>query len=104
SFMRSGGRWNVRLVANGRDLSAGSDLSLGAFDAGVGASDLLGRPVLDGRLTADRLTAGGETFDQIRLTAKGAEGASDLELAATGAFQLGARARLVPGEQRRIEL
>ncbi len=105
TLLRSGDRQNVRLVAGGRDLSAGSDLSLGAFDADVSASDLLGRPVLDGRLTADRLTAGGETFDQIRLTANGAEGASDLKLAATArAFQLGARARLVPGEQTRIDL
>ena len=105
TLLRSGDRQNVRLVAGGRDLSAGSDLSLGAFDADVSASDLLGRPVLDGRLTADRLTAGGETFDQIRLTANGAEGASDLKLAATArAFQPGSRRPTCPGEQTRIDL
>jgi translocation and assembly module TamB len=105
TLIRAGGRQGVRLVAAGRGLSAGSGLSLGAFNADVGATDLYGRAVFDGRLTAERLMAGGETFDQVRLSANGTSAASDVELAATArAFQLETRARLVAGEKTRIDL
>jgi translocation and assembly module TamB len=91
-------------VARGERLRLGA-AALAGIEADLAASDLGGRPILDGRVAADRLVLGGETFDAVRLAAVGTPAASDVTLTAKArGFALDGRARLVPGERTRIEI
>lgn len=102
---REGARQDARLTAKGRSLRA-AGASLATIDADLRASDLYGRPAIDGRLGAERLTVGGETFERIRLSAVGAPEASDLTLSATarGGLALDGAARLLPGDRTRLNV
>ena len=104
-FAREGGdRQQARLSAVGRRIHA-LGMSLAGVDANISGSDLFGKPVLDGRVSADQLVLGGETVNEVRLEARGDPAASDLALTGTArGFALAARARLVNAERTRIDL
>jgi translocation and assembly module TamB len=71
----------------------------------VTLTGLYRRPVLDGVVSADRATIGGEEISQIRLSANGTPRASDVALTASArGFALDARARVIPADRIRIEL
>ncbi len=99
-----GGRQNARLRARAASVRAGG-IGLARLDADLAARDLLGLPLLDGHLDADRLVAAGESLDSIRLAATGSAEASDVTLKAKArGFDLDGAARLVPASPARIEL
>ncbi|MER2266882.1 translocation/assembly module TamB domain-containing protein [Methylobacterium oxalidis] len=104
SLSRTGGRQDAAIRATAASLRAGT-VGLARLDADLKGRDLLGRPVLDGRLEADRLVAGAETLDTLRLAAAGGPAASDLTLRAKArGFDLDGAARLVAAEHPRLEL
>jgi translocation and assembly module TamB len=101
---REDGRQDVRVQATGRAVR-GFDVALAGLNANLAATDVYGRPGIDGQLAAERLEAGGQTFSDIRLTAQGSPQASDLSLEARArGFALSGQARLVPGDQIRLEI
>ncbi|HEX2136942.1 MAG TPA: translocation/assembly module TamB domain-containing protein [Microvirga sp.] len=98
-------RQDIRFAATGRRLGAGRNVTLAAFDANLSAADIYRRPVIDGRLTAERLVAGGQTFEQVRLAATGTPAASDVVVTATArGFALDGAARVLPGDETRVEI
>ncbi len=104
TLARDGGRQDAALRATAASLKAGA-LGLARLDTDLKGRDLLGRPVLDGRLEADRLVAGAETLDTLRLAATGGPAASDLTLRAKArGFDLDGAARLVAAEHPRLDL
>ncbi len=104
SLARAGGRQDAALRATGASLRYDA-YGLTRLDADLAGHDLRGRPVLDGRLEADRLIAAGQSLDTVRLAAVGTPSASDVTLSAKArGFALDSAARLVPGERIRIEL
>ena len=98
------GRQDATLRAKGSALRA-AGVGLNRLEADLRAWDLRNTPRLDGKLEADRLIAGGQSLDTIRLTATGTATASDLVVAAKArGFDLDGAARLVPGARPRLEL
>ncbi|WP_292499491.1 translocation/assembly module TamB domain-containing protein [Methylobacterium sp.] len=104
TLSRDGGRQDAAIRAKGGSLRVG-EIGLSRLDADLTGRDLTGRPVIDGRVNADRLVAAGQSLDTIRLAATGGPNASDITLSAKArGFDLDGSARLVPGERTRIEL
>ncbi|MDN3591312.1 translocation/assembly module TamB domain-containing protein [Methylobacterium adhaesivum] len=104
TLSRAGGRQDAAIRAKGASLRAGA-IGLARLDADLTGRDLLARPVVDGRVNADRLTVSGETLDTVRLVAVGTPSASDITLTAKArGFDLDGAARLVPADRTRIEL
>ena len=98
------GRQDVSVQAEGRRLSAGQ-ATLDALKAMLRAQDIYGGIVINGDATADRLVAGGESFERIALMARGGADATDLSFAAQArGFALTSSGRLVPGAPARFEL
>ncbi|GBU17747.1 MULTISPECIES: translocation/assembly module TamB domain-containing protein [Methylobacterium] len=99
---RAGGRQDAAVRATGSGLQ-GAGIGLGRLDADLRLRDLRGLPLLDGRLDADRLVAGGESLDTIRLAAIGGAEASDVTLRAKArGFDLDGAARLSAGKPARV--
>ncbi|GJD75711.1 translocation/assembly module TamB domain-containing protein [Methylobacterium goesingense] len=104
TLSRDGGRQDAAIRAKGGSLRVG-EIGLSRLDADLTGRDLTGRPVIDGRVNADRLVAAGQSLDTIRLAATGAPNASDITLSAKArGFDLDGAARLVPGERTRIDI
>ena len=67
--------------------------------------DLYRRPMIDGLVSAEALTAAGQTYRNMRFVAQGTPEASRFTASAVGqGFNLDAQGRLVPGDATRIEL
>ncbi len=81
TLSRAGGRQDARVRATGEGVRAAS-LALSRLDADLAGTDLWASPRVSGRLNADRLVAGSETIEAIRLDAKPASDGSDLLLQA----------------------
>lgn len=104
TLSREGDRQDAAIRAKGASLRSGS-IGLARLDADLTGRDLRGRPVVDGRVDADRVVLAAETIDTVRLAALGTPAASDITLTAKArGFDLDGAARLVPGERTRIEL
>ncbi|WP_431311021.1 translocation/assembly module TamB domain-containing protein [Methylobacterium nigriterrae] len=104
TFGRGGRRQDAAIRAKGTSLRAG-EIGLAGLDADLKGQDLLARPVIDGRLEADRLVAAGESLDTVRLAAVGTPSASDVTLRAKArGFDLDGAARIIPAERLRVEL
>ncbi|WP_414471296.1 translocation/assembly module TamB domain-containing protein [Microvirga sp. M2] len=98
------GRQDVSVTAKGSRVAV-STVAVQGFDARLSVADLYARPVIDGIVQADALTAAGQTFRTIRLSAVGSPAASTITASAVGqGFDLNAQARVVPGDATRIEL
>nr|WP_204262907.1 translocation/assembly module TamB domain-containing protein [Methylobacterium sp. BTF04] len=104
TLSRDGGRQDAAIRAKGASLRSG-EFGLARLDADLTGRDLTGRPVIDGRLNADRVVAAGQSLDTVRLAAIGTPSASDITLTAKArGFDLDGAARLVPADKTRIEL
>jgi translocation and assembly module TamB len=104
SLSAENGRQNVSVVANGSRVSA-ADVAVRDFVVRLSVLDLYARPVIDGNIQADALTAGGQTFRTVRLTAEGTPNASRITASAVGqGFDLDAQGTVVPGDAIRIDL
>lgn len=98
------GRQDVAVVANGSRIGA-ADVAVRGFVARLNVLDLYARPVIDGNIQADAITAGGQTFRTVRLTAEGSPASSRITASAVGqGFDLDAQANVVPGDAIRIDL
>ena len=98
------GGQNGTLTANTLNVKAGPS-SLDRLDANVRVTDLYRRPVIDGTVAVDRAVIAGEQISQVRLTSRGAAGASDITLTAQArGFALDTRGRLIAGDNIRLEL
>jgi translocation and assembly module TamB len=61
--------------------------------------------MIDGHAVVDRIQAGGETFEEVRLVARGFAASSDLSLQARSrGFALAGEATLVPGDRLRLDV
>ena len=104
TLSRADNRQDVAIRATGASLRF-DKLGLAKLDADLRGQDVRARPVLDGRLEADRIVATGQTIDLLRLAATGSPSASDVTLTAQArGFNLDGALRLIPGEAIRIEL
>ncbi|MGC5781579.1 translocation/assembly module TamB domain-containing protein [Methylobacterium sp. NFXW15] len=104
TLTREGGRQGAAIRATGAGLRYG-ETTLARLDADLRGADLLARPVLDGHLDADRVVAGGQSIDSLKLTATGSPAASDVVLTARArGFALDGAARLIPSDATRIEV
>jgi translocation and assembly module TamB len=100
---RDGGQ-NAEITARGTRFAA-ADVSVRDFDARLSVHDLYRRPMIDGSVSAEALTAGGQTYNTVRFVAEGTPDASRFTASAVGqGFNLDAQGRLVPGDATRIEL
>ncbi|WP_134496670.1 translocation/assembly module TamB domain-containing protein [Microvirga pakistanensis] len=98
------GRQDASVVANGSRVAV-AGVTVRDFDVRVAVTDLYRRPVIDGTARADTLSAAGQTFRTVNLTAQGTPDASTVTASAVGqGFDLNAQARVVPGDATRIEL
>jgi translocation and assembly module TamB len=98
------GGQNVQLTAAGQRIEVyGFRLDRLATDLSL--TDVYRRPVVVGKAEIDQASIGGETISRVRLRAQGTPQASDITLtAAAGAFDLDARARIIPGDRTRVEI
>jgi translocation and assembly module TamB len=104
SLTTQNGRQDVSVVANGSRIAA-ANVAVRDFVARLTVLDLYARPVIDGNVQADALTAGGQTFRTVCLTAEGTPAASRITASAVGqGFDLDAQASVVPGDAIRIDL
>ncbi|MGF3022782.1 translocation/assembly module TamB domain-containing protein [Methylobacterium aquaticum] len=104
ALSRAGGRQDATVRATGEGVR-GAGVALSRLDADLAGTDLWNSPRVTGRLAADRLVAGSETIEAIRLDAKPAPDGSDLVLQARArGFALDGAARLVPAAQPRLDL
>jgi translocation and assembly module TamB len=100
---RDGGQ-NAEITARGARFSV-ADVSVRDFDAKLSVQDLYRRPMINGNVSAEALTAGGQTYRTVRFMADGAPDASRFTASAVGqGFNLDAQGRVVPGDATRIEL
>ncbi|MFD0462618.1 hypothetical protein ACFQY9_12835 [Microvirga aerilata] len=100
---RNGGQ-DATVTANGSRFAV-ADVTVRDFDTRLAVSDLYRRPVIDGTVTADAVTAAGQTYRTVRLVAEGTPEASRFTASAVGqGFNLDAQGRVVPGDATRIEL
>jgi translocation and assembly module TamB len=98
------GRQDASITARGSRLTVAT-VAVRNFDTRLTISDLYQRPIIDGTVQADALTAGGQTFQTVRLAVEGTPEASRFTASATGqGFNLDAQGRVVPGDATRIEL
>ena len=103
-FSAQSGRQDASIDANGSRVAIAA-VAVRDFDARLSVSDLYTRPMIDGSIQAETLSAAGQTFRSIRLTAEGSPAASNVTASAVGqGFNLDAQARVVPGDATRIEL
>ncbi|MDP8920384.1 MAG: translocation/assembly module TamB domain-containing protein, partial [Pseudomonadota bacterium] len=101
--VRNGGQ-DVAITANGSRFAV-ADVTVRDFEARLAVADVYRRPVIDGTVTADALTAAGQTYRTVRLVAEGTPEASRFTASAVGqGFNLDAQGRVVPGDATRIEL
>ncbi|MFC1459800.1 translocation/assembly module TamB domain-containing protein [Microvirga arabica] len=99
-----GGGQDVQVTARGARFAA-ADIAVRDFSAQLAVQDLYRRPVIDGSVTAAAMTAGGQSYRDVRLIAEGTPDASRFTASATGqGFNLDAQGRVVPGDATRIEL
>lgn len=99
-----GGGQDVQVTARGARFSA-ADIAVRDFDTRLSVQDLYRRPMIDGSVTAASVSAGGQTYRDVRLIAEGTPDASRFSASATGqGFNLDAQGRVVPGDATRIEL
>ncbi|KMO17943.1 translocation/assembly module TamB domain-containing protein [Methylobacterium platani] len=104
TLSRAGGRQDARVRATGEGVRA-AGAALSRLDADLAGTDLWQSPRVSGRLNADRLVAGSETIEAVRLDARPAPEGSDLALQARArGFTLDAAARLVPAAHPRLDL
>ncbi|MFL5021109.1 MAG: translocation/assembly module TamB domain-containing protein [Microvirga sp.] len=104
SLDASGGGQNATITARGARFAV-ADASVRNFDAKLTVQDLYRRPMIDGNVSAEALTAGGQTYRTVRFVADGTPDASRFTASAVGqGFNLDAQGRLVPGDATRIEL
>ena len=104
TFGVRGGGQDVQVTARGARFSA-ADIAVRDFDTRLTVQDLYRRPVIDGTITAASVSAGGQTYRDVRLIAEGTPDASRFTASATGqGFNLDAQGRVVPGDATRIEL
>ncbi|UHC17479.1 translocation/assembly module TamB domain-containing protein [Methylobacterium currus] len=104
TLSRAGGRQDARVRATGEGVR-GAGVALSRLDADLSGTDLWTSPRVSGRLNADRLVAGAETIEAIRLDAKPAPDGSDLVLQARArGFALDGAARLIPADRPRLDL
>ena len=74
-------------------------------NADLRLTDLYRRPTIAGRAEIDEAVVGGERIGRIRLVAEGTGAASDVTLSAVArGFTLDGRARVLPGDETRIEI
>ncbi|NBJ10891.1 translocation/assembly module TamB domain-containing protein [Microvirga arsenatis] len=98
------GRQDVTVTARGVRFAV-ADVALRDFNARLLVQDLYHRPMIDGTVSADSLTAGGQAYRNLRFVAEGAPDASRFSASAAGqGFSLDAQGRLVPGDATRIDL
>ncbi|WP_262270150.1 translocation/assembly module TamB domain-containing protein [Microvirga yunnanensis] len=98
------GGQNAQVTARGARFAV-ADVSVRDFDARLTLQDLYRRPVIDGTVSAEALTAGGQTYRTVRFVANGTPQASQFTASAVGqGFDLDTQGRLVPGDATRIEL
>ncbi len=101
--VRDGGQ-DARITARGARFAV-ADISVRDFDTRLTVQDLYRRPMIDGTVSAAALTAGGQTYQDVRFVAEGTPTASRFTASATGqGFNLDAQGRVVPGDATRIEL
>ena len=80
-------------------------VSITKADADLTGTDLYRRPTLAGKANVDEASVAGERIGKIRLEAQGAGNASDISLTANArGFNLDTRARVLPGDQTRVEV
>ena len=104
ALSRPNGRQDGTLRARAANLRA-DGFGLARFEADLAGTDLRAAPRIDGRVEADRVVAGGESLDSVRLAATGGTEASDVVLSAKArGFDLDGAARLVAGPPLRIAL
>jgi translocation and assembly module TamB len=100
---RDGGQ-DARITARGSRFAV-ADVTVRDFDTRLTVQDLYRRPMIDGSVSAAALTAGGQTYQDVRFIAEGTTAASRFTASATGqGFNLDAQGRVVPGDATRIEL
>lgn len=100
----SNGGQNAQVTARGERFAV-ADASVRNFDARLAVQDLYRRPIINGTISADALTAGGQTYRTVRFVSDGTPEASRFTASAVGqGFDLDAQGRLVPGDTTRIEL
>ncbi|MGQ4274569.1 translocation/assembly module TamB domain-containing protein [Terrihabitans sp. B22-R8] len=98
------GRQNANVKARGERLVYAGN-AVRNFTADARASDLYGRPVMDGVIEASEIAAGGQSLENVRLVANGTPSGSDLDLTARArGFDLAGKGRLVPGTPNRLDL
>ncbi|MBB4039694.1 translocation and assembly module TamB [Microvirga flocculans] len=98
------GRQDATVTARGPRFAV-ADVSVRDFAANLAGQDLYRHPVIDGTVSADALTVGGQNYRSLRFVSEGTPDASRFTAAATGAgFNLDAQGRLIPGDATRIEL
>ena len=76
-----GQKQNASFVARSAKLGVGAN-QIEGLDANLTLSDLRAHPVVDGAATAIRALVGAQAIADLRLTAKGSPGGSDLDLSA----------------------
>ncbi|MBM6581592.1 translocation/assembly module TamB domain-containing protein [Microvirga sp. BT689] len=100
---RDGGQ-DARITASGSRFAV-ADIIVRDFDTRLAVQDLYRRPMIDGSVSAAALTAGGQTYQDVRFVAEGTPAASRFTASATGqGFNLDAQGRVVPGDATRIEI
>jgi translocation and assembly module TamB len=104
SLNARGGGQDVQVTARGARFAV-ADITVRDFDTRLTVQDLYRRPVIDGSVSAAAVSAGGQTYRDVRFTAEGTPDASRFTASATGqGFDLDAQGRVVPGDATRIEL
>lgn len=104
AFESAGGGQSAQVKAQASRLNA-FGVSMTRADADLRLGDLFRRPTVAGRLAVDEASVAGERIGRIRLDAQSAGSASDVTLSALArGFTLDSRARLIAGEETRIEI
>lgn len=98
------GRQGGRVVAKGRDISAGG-AAISVLDADLTASDLYSKPVLNGFLTGSNWTVGGERIETVSVKAQGDSSASTVTVQANAqGLNLDGRATIEPTDLLKVTL
>lgn len=104
TFESAGGGQSAQIKAQASRLNA-FGVSVTRADADLRLGDLFRRPTVAGRLAVDEANVAGERIGRIRLDAQSAGSASDVTLSALArGFSLDGRARLIAGDETRIEI
>jgi len=98
------GRQNAQIKGDGQSLAFGAN-SVRDFHADARVTDLWNRPVADGIISASAITAAGQSFQSVRLTAQGSPQGSVLDVSAKASgFDLAGHGTLVPAQPTRLDL